>query len=293
MKMVCLNVHFLMAVMFTVILATLNNMVLGENISIDPNDIHGGVTMGVSNAVCDNGKANIQIDWDPNSSDEYTCYEGSSENYKVRLHSSHCDKTAQQPLHICYPRAINYTEDLPTSGSHRPLWPKYGEYLYLPPQRWIHSLEHGAVVFLYHPCAEPSEIEKFKAVARDCLHRYILSPYKKLPPDMNFALLVWQCRLVMSNVDLPLMVNFIKTRALNGPERVSRDGQYDVGLLRHAGIVSDVEDSELCPRMRIMAATAEVFKNRSAARRSKYQQSDQMWQRYRQQYRQQMPDVEI
>ena len=26
-------------------------------------------------------------------------------------------------------------------GPHRPLWPVYGEYLYLPPQRWIHSLE--------------------------------------------------------------------------------------------------------------------------------------------------------
>ena len=27
------------------------------------------------------------------------------------------------------------------SGNHRPLWPKYGEYIYLPPQRWVHSIE--------------------------------------------------------------------------------------------------------------------------------------------------------
>ena len=26
-------------------------------------------------------------------------------------------------------------------GFHRPLWPVYGEYLYCPPQRWVHSLE--------------------------------------------------------------------------------------------------------------------------------------------------------
>jgi len=31
------------------------------------------------------------------------------------------------------------------SGPHRPLWPVYGEYLYLPPQRWVHSLEVGYV----------------------------------------------------------------------------------------------------------------------------------------------------
>lgn len=27
------------------------------------------------------------------------------------------------------------------SGPHRPLWPKYGEYAYVPPQRWLHSIE--------------------------------------------------------------------------------------------------------------------------------------------------------
>ncbi|KAK3084452.1 hypothetical protein FSP39_013766 [Pinctada imbricata] len=32
------------------------------------------------------------------------------------------------------------------SGPHRPLWPVYGEYLYLPPQRWVHSLEPYALV---------------------------------------------------------------------------------------------------------------------------------------------------
>lgn len=29
------------------------------------------------------------------------------------------------------------------SEGHRPLWPVYGEYLFVPPQRWLHSVEHG------------------------------------------------------------------------------------------------------------------------------------------------------
>lgn len=27
------------------------------------------------------------------------------------------------------------------SGSHRPAWAKYGEYKFLPKQRWLHNLE--------------------------------------------------------------------------------------------------------------------------------------------------------
>lgn len=44
------------------------------------------------------------------------------------------------------------------SGTHRKLWPVYGEYVYVPPQRWIHSLEHGAIVLLYHPCANLNQV---------------------------------------------------------------------------------------------------------------------------------------
>lgn len=27
------------------------------------------------------------------------------------------------------------------SGTHRPLWPRYGEYKFVPRQRWVHNLE--------------------------------------------------------------------------------------------------------------------------------------------------------
>ena len=43
--------------------------------------------------------------------------------------------------------------------------------------------QHGAAVFLYHPCAPAKEINAFKRIAKHCLHRRIITPYKELPPD--------------------------------------------------------------------------------------------------------------
>lgn len=56
--------------------------------------------------------------------------------YRIKLYNK-CDSI----VFLCF-----------CSGPHRPLWPVYGEYVYLPPQRWLHALEvnitllHGNVV---------------------------------------------------------------------------------------------------------------------------------------------------
>ncbi|GFS02177.1 tumor protein p53-inducible protein 13 [Elysia marginata] len=212
-------------------------------------DPHGGVRMGVPSAFCDNGKINISVDWDPESTEEFTCLEETTRATGKNLHYYHCDEKADKPIHKCLPDEINYADDLPTSGTHRPLWPVYGEYKYVPPQRWLHSLEHGGLVFLYHPCADRDEIEAFKSLARGCLHRQVTSPYKKLPPDMNFAVLAWKCKLVLSDLDIDLITRFAKARALKGPEAVSADGQYSAGLLRRAQFVTDLRDYKICPQV--------------------------------------------
>lgn len=61
------------------------------------------------------------------------------------------------------------------------------------------------------------------------------------------ALVTWGCRLTMSTVQPGIVKNFIKQRGLQGPEKVSRDGQYDLGLKDPAKIVTDIDDSVLCP----------------------------------------------
>ncbi|KAJ8312339.1 hypothetical protein KUTeg_009712 [Tegillarca granosa] len=105
-----------------------------------------------------------------------------------------------QPLHECMNTKIVYKDRIPLSGSHRPLWPVYGEYIYLPPQRWLHSLEHGAAVFLYHPCADKEQIELLKQLARNCLRKHIITPYNKLQRSRPFAIVTWGCRLTMERL---------------------------------------------------------------------------------------------
>lgn len=51
----------------------------------------------------------------------------------------------------------------------------------------------------------------------------------------------------MSKVYPDIVTQFIKDTALTGPEHNSRDGQYDTELLEHAEIVSDKDDSVICP----------------------------------------------
>lgn len=45
---------------------------------------------------------------------------------------------------------------------------------------------------------------------------------------------------------MEVAVDFIRHHALKGPEKTSRDGQYDLMLKQHATVISNEEDSNLC-----------------------------------------------
>lgn len=153
------------------------------------------------------------------------------------------------PMHKCMNETIQYKEKLPTLGYHRPLWPVYGEYEYLPPQRWLHSLEHGAIVFLYNPCADKSNVEKLKNLVKKCLFRHIISPYKDLSAERPLALLAWATSLEMASFDKEMSLNFIKNYAKMGPEKTSKQGQYSKMIKEKSTVISDVNDSQVCPNV--------------------------------------------
>lgn len=140
-------------------------------------------------------------------------------------------------------------EQIPTIGPHRPLWARYGEYKFLPTQRWLHNVEHGAIVGLYHPCADPEQVDQLRRIIKKCLFRHIITPYLNLTQERPIALVGWSASLEMSNFDFDLCKNFIKFYARTGPERVFRDGQYNQLLIDKAQYVTNVIDSELCPNM--------------------------------------------
>ncbi|KAK0085169.1 hypothetical protein PV325_005666 [Microctonus aethiopoides] len=212
-------------------------------------DIHHSVSMGSENPDCDDGKRKLNVDWD-NSPADYTCY-GLKVTPSYSIHPMwYCEYVPPyyKAIHRCMNQTIEYEEAIPTYGTHRPVWPVYGEYKFLPRQRWLHSLEHGAIVMLYHPCANPLEVQRLKDLVTKCLRRHVITHYNQLEINRPLALIAWGCRLTMSYVDEEFVTRFIKKRALHGKEDIADDGEFSEGLLTMAQIVSDKNDSQLCPR---------------------------------------------
>uniref|UniRef100_A0A224XT77 Putative conserved secreted protein n=1 Tax=Panstrongylus lignarius TaxID=156445 RepID=A0A224XT77_9HEMI len=213
---------------------------------------HEWTMLAMVNPDCDNGKVNITIDW-PKTAVNYTClsfmrkYYWSDPNLPAVIHKSFIP-TAYKARHVCMDQEIVYSSDLPTFGPHRAAWPRYGEYKFLPRQRWIHSLEHGAVVMLYHPCAHPFAVKQIKDIVRSCLYRHIITPYTLLPHNRPIALLTWGWSVLLTDVDEELIVKFIREHALRGPEAISRDGQYDFALEEPAIITTPDDSGRLCPK---------------------------------------------
>lgn len=197
---------------------------------------------------CDDGKTSLTVDWDGSSKD-YTCLEFPWPTPQQVVSAASCGPTPPQALHFCMTDQIQYTDVPPTSGNHRPTWPTYGEYRYVPPQRWLHSLEHGAVVLLYHPCADATEVAKLRAIVTSCLRRHIITPYDKLPKEAPFALLTWGCKLVLSHADEQTAAEFIQGRGIKfAPENFDMGGDFNDQLLKKSVVVSDEKDSNLCPK---------------------------------------------
>ena len=56
------------------------------------------------------------------------------------------------------PKGYRGNTVIPTHAPHRPVWANFGEYAYLPPERYQHNIEHGCIVMLYHPCLDKKQV---------------------------------------------------------------------------------------------------------------------------------------
>ncbi|KHJ82813.1 hypothetical protein OESDEN_17492, partial [Oesophagostomum dentatum] len=137
-----------------------------------------GPMMGVQNQ-CDDGKTNLAADWNPSDFSVFTCM---GDPYPVRQdlepiindlkgRNASFDPKKDVVYHKCMSEKIEYYDSPPLRGDHRPNWARYGEYLYVPEQRWLHNLEHGSIILLYHPCADRDELEKLRHIVTNCLYR--------------------------------------------------------------------------------------------------------------------------
>jgi len=128
---------------------------------------------------------------------------------------------------------IVYADSPPSSGDHRPAWGRWGEYSYLPPQRWLHNLEHGGIAFLYDPCVASPVVDTLRTLAKALPaddsgpFRWVLTPYPGL--GTGVAVVAWEWTWQASCVDAvnqAALQSFITEHYRNGPEDVAVDGSY-------------------------------------------------------------------
>jgi len=204
---------------------------------------------------CDVGDWKLEVDWDPNDSKPYTCTPaGRQLKPKWRPSEMTCDDVPEgyAPPHYCMQDCIYYEKHIPTYEGHRPNWAVWGEYVYIPRQRWLHNVEHGTVVMLYHPCADPKEVDKLRKIVSVCLRKHLITPDITIPEETPLVLVAWGCRLLMTEVDEDTVVNFIREKGLKGPEGyLPKDGIYKAGLLKATEIkYGDGNDTSFiaCPQ---------------------------------------------
>ena len=132
--------------------------------------------------------------------------------------------------HIALPTPITYTDDPPMSGSHRAQWPNWGEFGFVPKQRWLHSLEHGGIAILYHPCASADLIDALRSWAQNMPadeggpFRWVMTPYPGL--DSAFSLVTWRHRLKGNCYDAAAMNAFSAAHYRKATEDAYIDGGY-------------------------------------------------------------------
>lgn len=71
----------------------------------------------------------------------------------------------------------------PPVGRHRERWAKWGEYEYLPPQRWLHNNEHGGAIFLYHQCLDQDSLCQLRRYIQKWQKRIGSIPWKNKGKD--------------------------------------------------------------------------------------------------------------
>ena len=132
--------------------------------------------------------------------------------------------------HVAEPTPIDYVDDPPSSGDHRPQWAKWGEYSELGPDRWLHNLEHGGAAFLYRPGDPDGVAEALRdyATNRDPdaggAFRYILAPYDGLPTPV--AVVAWEWTYLADEVCAADLDAFLTAHYRRGPEDVASDGAF-------------------------------------------------------------------
>lgn len=117
---------------------------------------------------------------------------------------------------------IAYTDLPPAGGDHNACWASWGVHAQpVGPEHWVHNLEHGGVVFLYHCTSDcTAEVAQLQKLV-DGRTQALLTAYDQLPG--RFAVVAWGHRLVMSCLDTKAMLAFYAAHVAQAPESITSD----------------------------------------------------------------------
>jgi hypothetical protein len=121
--------------------------------------------------------------------------------------------------------AIAYADYPPAGGDHAACWAAWGLYdAPVPPERWVHNLEHGGVVVL-HRCGDADvACAGFEAWLMELAGE---TPFLLSAPDpaieTRFALLAWGQRLESDCFDAAAFEAFFDKHVDRAPESVTSD----------------------------------------------------------------------
>ena len=65
---------------------------------------------------------------------------------------------------------FRYSFEFKKSDNHQ------NNFRFVPRERWLHNIEHGAVVMLYDPCVLDSEVDKLRKIVRSCIKKHVITP---------------------------------------------------------------------------------------------------------------------
>ena len=128
--------------------------------------------------------------------------------------------------HVSQGTPITYDSYPPTSGSHWPVWARWGvSQDPVPEEVFVHNLEHGGIVLLYKcatPCPEVTrqleEVFRTLPPSKYGHVKVVLSPNARL--RTRFALLAWTRLDEFDQLDRERIARFVRAYQDKGPEDV-------------------------------------------------------------------------
>ena len=123
---------------------------------------------------------------------------------------------------------VKYKTNPPTSGAHNPVPAQDG--VYAPgnqpdPENWVHSLEHGRILFQYAPGTPEADVQKLRSLAEEELqgsagyHTLLFQNNTKMPA--KFAAVGWTRSVTcdrLTRTSLDVMRQFREAYTDKGPE---------------------------------------------------------------------------